>query len=39
MIKCGMKVEGIKRKKFLGNDGEFHDLVLYGILKEEFISD
>jgi [ribosomal protein S5]-alanine N-acetyltransferase len=39
MIKCGMKVEGIKRKKFLGNDGEFHDLVLYGILKEEFMSD
>lgn len=37
MIKCGMKHEGIRRKKFLGHDGEFHDLVIYGILKDEFL--
>jgi [ribosomal protein S5]-alanine N-acetyltransferase len=39
MIKCGMKQEGIRRKKFLGHDGEFHDLVIYGILKDEFLLD
>ena len=39
MIKCGMKEEGTRRKKFLGHDGEFHDLVIYGILKEEFLFD
>ncbi len=39
MNKCGMKVEGNKRKKFLGHDGKFHDLVIYGILKEEFLLD
>ena len=37
MVKCGMKEEGIKRKKFLGHDGEFHDLVTYGILKNEYL--
>jgi ribosomal-protein-alanine N-acetyltransferase len=39
MIKCGMKQEGIRRKKFLGHDGKFHDLVIYGILEEEFLLD
>ncbi len=37
MIKCGMKQEGVRRKKFLGHDGKFHDLVIYGILKDEFL--
>lgn len=39
MVKCGMKLEGNKRKKFLGHDGEFHDLLIYGLLKEEFLID
>lgn len=38
MIKCGMKHEGIRREKFLGHDGKFHDLVIYGILKDEFLT-
>lgn len=37
MIKCGMILDGIRRKKFFGHDGEFHDLVNYGILKDEFL--
>ncbi len=36
MLKCGMKHEGVQRKKFLGHDGLFHDLDFYGILRAEF---
>ncbi len=38
MVKCGMKEEGVKRQKFLGHDENFHDLVIYGILKDEFLA-
>ncbi len=38
MIKCGMTHEGVQRKKFMGNDGLFHDLDFYGILDNEFNS-
>lgn len=34
MLKCGMKFEGIMRKKLFAK-GEYHDLKLYALLKSE----
>ncbi len=38
MIKNGMLHEGTQRKKFKGHDGEFHDLALYGIIKDDYFN-
>jgi ribosomal-protein-alanine N-acetyltransferase len=35
MIKCGMQFEGILKKKLFAK-GEFHDLKLYSLLKEDW---
>jgi ribosomal-protein-alanine N-acetyltransferase len=37
MLKCGMKFEGIMRKKLFSKD-EFHDLKLYSILKYDTLN-
>ncbi len=38
MEKCGLKVEGIKRLKMKNNEGVFVDLVLYGVVREDYHS-
>lgn len=35
MLKCGMQFEGIMRKKLFAK-GEYHDLKLYSLLKEDW---
>lgn len=34
--KCGLTLEGIKRQDFKAMDGEFHDIAIYSILKDEW---
>lgn len=34
--KCGFTLDGIKRQDFKDNSGEFHDIAIYSILKNEW---
>ena len=38
MLKAGMKKEGCLKQEVMRNDGIFHDLVVYGLVKEDYSS-
>ena len=39
MEKCGLKKEGILRKRMYDKEGILNDLVSYSILKEEYLNE